>query len=586
MQPNSTSPLPPPEPPSSARAINLKWILAGAGVGMLLLTACLVLLLILAPALLRNLEPETQSRLVRRLPFLRSLIPTEVVRMLPTVAATNAEAIALLGPATATATNPVILVVTATAQPATATVTIPTTAPTTIPTTAPSTVSNTINAASTARPATVLPTSATRIVVMPSATLTPNQAASQSASLATPQPSATHTTPADQLATVVQLTLTSLNGSTATLPPTLTATIPPATALPTQLPTLTATASTTPLPTLIPTATNDPLRPATYSLDGTMKWEPQLWNNCGPANLLQGLRFYGIRESQAAIAQALKPNQEDKNVGSDELVRYVNERIPAERKLRALVRYGGNIDLLKRLIAARFATIIETGFFDPDEPEKGWLGHYLTLIGYDDASGSFARLDTLKGVTTEAYGLTDDLWKHFNRPYIVIYEQDREAEVFAILGPNADTQFNAGYALDLARAEAVRNPQDEYAWFNMGSSFTMLKRYRDAALAYDQAFSFNRLPYRLTWYEFGFYEAYYQTRQYDRLIALATYNIETSKAHEETPFYWRALAYAAQGRTPEALADLQTSLAFNRNFDRATVAKAQIENGTFRPPKG
>jgi tetratricopeptide (TPR) repeat protein len=561
-------------PPSALRRPPnyIKWGLLGAGIGMILLAVATMLALLLTPVVFRNLSAADQQRVVRRLPFLQSLLPTEapVTAVLPTIVVAG-DPLALL----ATDTDEPSPVISAASATFTATSVSPSSTPIP-PTVTPSVTASLIPpttqaplavaAVNTALPSDTPPPSATP--VPPTATPSPLPSDTATASV-TASTTATNTAPA-----VI----------TATPFPTLTP-IPPSS---TPFPTLTPPPTETPLPTAIaalatgiPTPSNFVAPPA-FSLIGKMRWEPQLWNNCGPANLVQVLRFMNWRDNQANVASLIKPTQNDKNVSPFELVNYVNTRTT----LRAIQRSAGSLALLKHLVSQQFGVIVETGYIDPEEPDEGWIGHYKTLLAYDDSTQLVTWLDTLKDVQSETYPALEEYWRHFNRVYIVVFPPEREAELMAILGPNADENYNARQTLDLALAEARANPNDAYAWFNIGTSLVMLKQYPDAALAYDKAFSLATLPYRHTWYQFGFYEAYYHTRRFDLVIALADYNIERTKGHEETPFYWRGMALAATGRTAEAITAFEASLAFNWLFTPADDALKQVRAGTFAPPAG
>src|SRR5215207_3489200 len=206
--------------------------------------------------------------------------------------------------------------------------------------------------------------------------------------------------------------------------------------------------------------------PPAFQLEGINHiW--QNWNNCGPATLTMGLTYYGVEADQYPAALWLKPNYEDKNVSPWQMAEYVNTQVPGTTK--AMVRYGGSLDLLKTLVVNGFPVLIEEGY-DPPEDDQGWMGHYLLIKGYDDATGVFITNDSFLGQDRHyTYAHIDEFWRHFNRVYIVLYSMEREAEVFALLGPDADPQQNYVNALDLARAEAVANPEDPYAWFDMGT---------------------------------------------------------------------------------------------------------------------
>jgi len=350
-----------------------------------------------------------------------------------------------------------------------------------------------------------------------------------------------------------------------------------------------ATLEPTPLPSL-PSATPDlgptftPLvqptaipAPPSARLSN-IRYEEQGWNNCGPTTMTMALSYYGYSENQYAAARWMKPHTEDKNVSPWQMVRFVHENTG----LKALYRYGGTIDLLKRLIAAGFPVVIEKGFQPAGED---WMGHYLLLMGYDDAQQRFLAYDSYLGHGNgnglpHPYSVLDENWRHFNRVFIVVYEPSREMALREVLGDYADPVYGYQAALEAARAEATRNPNDKWAWFNMGTSYTLLNDYQSAEVAYDQAFQL-QLPWRMLWYQFGPYEAYFNVGRYDDVLTLAEANRNITPYVEET-YYWKGVVYAAQGNTQSALQELDRALFYNRNFIPAQEAKAQVEAGTFQ----
>jgi hypothetical protein len=377
-------------------------------------------------------------------------------------------------------------------------------------------------------------------------------------------------------------TATPRPASRVTLPPArdLPAVYSPADPPPIQQPAQTGDPAAT--PTLLPSPTPAEI-PVAVRLEG-MTWEPQKFNNCGPANLIQAMRFLKWRETQEVVAGWLKPSKLDKNVSPWQLVEYVNTRTNGQ--LRALTRVSGNLGLVKQLVARRFGVIVETGFYDPDDPQEGWIGHYLTIIGYDDNQARLYKLDTYKGEKSEDYAVIDELWSHFNRRYLVVYPPEREAELAQIIGPDMDTTHNARQSLETAIVEARLLPSNPFVWFNLASSLTLLGRYAEAAQYYDYARSVNggQLPYRITWYEFGPFEAYYNAGRYDDALALIAFTIETSKGEVEEMFYWRGMIAAARGDVANAVNDFTITLRFNANFTPAAVALQQVQSGTFKPP--
>ncbi|QPC83402.1 C39 family peptidase [Phototrophicus methaneseepsis] len=332
--------------------------------------------------------------------------------------------------------------------------------------------------------------------------------------------------------------------------------------------------SSEPTPESVPTE-EAVILPGSWRLNG-INFEYQKWNNCGPATLTNALTYFGYTDNQDRAAIWLKPNGEDKNVSPDQMVAFVNSQVP-ELQVFAEARYGGTLETLKMLLFNNFPVIIEAGY-DPEPHDLGWMGHYLLVTGYDDAQGIFYTHDSYIGADkTYTYEHVQEFWQHFNYTYIVLYTLDRDAELQTILATNADERQNAINALEIARAEAVADQANKWAWFNMGTNFVALDMYEEAATAYDRAFSLG-MPFRTMWYQFGPFEAYYQTGDYDTVLSLAQSNLNDGGGHfvEET-FYYGGLAREAMGETQRALSNYMEAARFNPNFSPAIEARDRLQ---------
>jgi hypothetical protein len=216
---------------------------------------------------------------------------------------------------------------------------------------------------------------------------------------------------------------------------------------PTSAPTLPLDLTSTPAPSPVPSPTWAPL-PASASLNG-IRHEYQQFNNCAPSSLSMVLSYWGWVGDQYLTRAYLRPNFEadDKNVNPYEIVDYVQKQTQYD----ALWRVGGDMDTLKRLLAAGFPVLIEKGLEDPHD--HSWLGHYQILSGYDDAKSQFLVYDSYEG-PPEAYGVSYEtigqFWRHFNFVYLVVFPRERTAEVNALLGANSDPQVNYRNAAALA----------------------------------------------------------------------------------------------------------------------------------------
>jgi len=317
-----------------------------------------------------------------------------------------------------------------------------------------------------------------------------------------------------------------------------------------------------------------PAIPAAYTMQN-VRFEHQQWNNCGPATLTNALSHFGYTNDQGRAAQWLKPNGEDKNVSPWQMAEFVNAQVP-ELPVQALVRVGGDLEHLKQLVANDFPVIIEKGY-DPEPDRLGWMGHYLLMIGYNDGAEQFITHDSYIGQNVEySYSYIEDFWQHFNYTYLVLYNVTRYEELMSILGDDADERQNYVNALEIARAEAIEDAGDAFAWFNMGTNFVELGMYQEAAIAYDQARNIG-LPWRMLWYQFGPFEAYYEVGRYDDMITLAQANMNDGGGHfvEET-FYYGGLARQGRGESERAILNYNSALEFNPNFTPAREARDQL----------
>ncbi|MCD6401689.1 MAG: C39 family peptidase [Anaerolineales bacterium] len=372
---------------------------------------------------------------------------------------------------------------------------------------------------------------------------------------------------------IVEQTLQAMTPSITPTP-----TSPPATFTPTN-----AGPTNTQIPTQPPTLTPTPI-PEKVVLHGVIH-EFQKWNNCGPANLSMALSYWDWQGDQRDTAAFLKPNQRDKNVMPYEMIAYVNEMT----ELEALWRPGGDLEMLKKLIAAGFPVIIEKGFEGPGF--DGWMGHYELLSSYDDTRSRFLAQDSyIMPNLPVSYDDVQTYWQQFNYTFIVVYPPEREAEVLDLLGPLADETTSYQIAAQRASNEifTTEGREKAFAWFNRGTNLVYLDDYAGAAKAYDEYFTLVatldsnevNLPWRNLWYQTGPYWAYFYTgRTYD-VIDLATTTIEAaSEPAIEESWYWRGLAKEALGDVLGAIKDLEKAVELNENFDAAQYHLNRLRGG-------
>jgi tetratricopeptide (TPR) repeat protein len=289
----------------------------------------------------------------------------------------------------------------------------------------------------------------------------------------------------------------------------------------------------------------------------------QTWNNCGPTTISTYLSYYGLQTTQAQAAAMLKPNADDKNVSPEELAGYARAQ-----GLEALVRLNGDITLLQTLLSNGFPVIVET-WLDPED--RGGLGHYRLLSGYDQASDSFIAQDSLRGPNAQVPADEfDGLWRVFNRKYVLAFPPEEGERLRAILGAEANDGQMLGAALQRAQAEARQISDDPYAWFNIGSIYVAQGEMELAAGAFDEARRIG-LPYRMLWYQFEPFEAYLALERYEEVIDLATAVLQGTGGLEEL-YYYRGVARQALGEQDSAARDFEAALDYNPLYIPATLA--------------
>jgi len=310
----------------------------------------------------------------------------------------------------------------------------------------------------------------------------------------------------------------------------------------------------------------------------------QKFNNCGPANLTMVLDYYGYETDQELIGDSLKPNYEDRNVSPHELVSYVNENTP----FLANAYRGGDLLLLQRLLADGFPVIIEKGLWL--DVKEGWMGHYLTLVGYDDTEQSFLSLDTFLGPwdgggRLVSYDEVSEKWHQFNNMFIVIRPPKEEERFQTLLPPefsNSEEMWQ-GAALR-ADSMLLEDDEDAFTWFNLGASLTNLgeltgniSQFESATIAFDRARELG-LPWRMLWYQFEPYQAYLVAGRIDdvKLLTEVILIYEGGRNLEETYLY-RGHALLAEGDRAGAEGAYKKALRLNPSMTTAQTALDLLE---------
>jgi tetratricopeptide (TPR) repeat protein len=321
--------------------------------------------------------------------------------------------------------------------------------------------------------------------------------------------------------------------------------------------------------------TRTPALPAAHRLEGLSHYW-QTWNNCGPATLAMNLSYFKLNVTQEQVRLALRPEKDDKNVNPEEMAAYARSQ-----GLNAVARVNGDSQKLRALLLAGVPVLAET-WYEP-KPNDG-MGHYRLLVGYEDAAKEWIAFDSYEshGLDRKApysgirlnYSEFDRLWQVFSRAYVVIYDKTRAEDVEAIIGSDMDDAAMWQRSLGTAQAAVGVNAQNAFAWFNIGTAMTAQGDYANAAAAFDHARRL-KLPWRMLWYQFAPFHAYYEVGRYDEVISLTNATLSTAKNVEEL-YYWRGMAEKAKGDIEAARASWQKALQLQPSYPEANAAFATL----------
>jgi Peptidase_C39 like family len=343
-------------------------------------------------------------------------------------------------------------------------------------------------------------------------------------------------------------------------------------------PFLTLTAEPPHIQSTTPTQASTPI-PAAFLISGGKYFsQHNRWNYCGPANLAMLLSYLGWSGTADDAARFLKPFPKDKNVMPYEMLDFIQFS-----GFDGVVRVGGDLELLKRLIANGYPVLVEKGpHFRDIQGNITWMGHYQILNGYDDLNQVFTSQDSyIKADYPQPYDKLIEEWRSFNYTYLVAFSPEKRNDVLNLLGADADETTNYQRALSKAGEETfkLRGVDQFFAFYNYGSNLVNLRDFAGAAKAYDTAFAlYDSLPedmsirpYRILWYQTGPYFAYYYTGRYTDVIDKATANsiemVRDDLPALEESYYWRGMAEIKMGEKQAAIDDFYTCLKYHSGFE-------------------
>jgi tetratricopeptide (TPR) repeat protein len=159
----------------------------------------------------------------------------------------------------------------------------------------------------------------------------------------------------------------------------------------------------------------------------------------------------------------------------------------------------------------------------------------------------------------------------------MVYPPEMEPTLMGVLGDDWDMDVSRQHALETAQRETQEDPQNAFAWFNLGTNLTYFERYEEAANAYDTARTIG-LPQRMLRYQFGPFISYFHSFRTEELLALTKYALGITRTSEEA-MLWRGWAFYRQGDNSTALKYFRDALKIQPNYEDAQLAIQTVQGG-------
>ncbi len=310
--------------------------------------------------------------------------------------------------------------------------------------------------------------------------------------------------------------------------------------------------------------------PSQYTL-GTSRFVSQTFNNCGPASLSMVMSMMGKDVSQQDLASIMRPFNNPAG-GVDDKSIFAHEFVETAKKygFESLSRPNGNEDILKKLVANDIPVVVRT-WLHPDED----IGHFRIVRGFDDTRGVFIQDDSYEGPNLEySYETFRQMWKPFNYGYILVYPKEKSDVVEAILGDEFNEKIAWKNAKENAEREIATGSADSYSHFNLATALYYLEDYEKSINEYEKVSS--ALPSRMLWYQYEILDAYLKSKQYEKVLSLATDILNRGNTAYSEMYLLRGYVYREQGSFQKAQEEFEKALYYNVNSEEAKSAVMSV----------
>ena len=148
----------------------------------------------------------------------------------------------------------------------------------------------------------------------------------------------------------------------------------------------------------------------------------QTYNNCGPASIVSVLSYYGLKVSQASVAQVLRPN-------GGYMLAGVIPPFVERYGLKATRFRNGSLENIRQLTAAGIPVIVLQWM-----NRVGGIPHFRVVRGYDDKTGLVWLSDPIYGPNVYVhYADFERLWSLAGQEFVPVYRPAQTALVGRIL---------------------------------------------------------------------------------------------------------------------------------------------------------
>ena len=149
-----------------------------------------------------------------------------------------------------------------------------------------------------------------------------------------------------------------------------------------------------------------------------------------------------------------------------------------------------------------------------------------------------------------------------------VYTREKEDLVKSIVGENWSETTMYQNSVDRNQKDADLNPNDMYAWFNLGTSYYGLGDYEKAKAAFEKSQAIG-WPHRMLWYFLQPIQNYNKLGEYQKAIDTANLAMWFNDNYAEM-HYEKAVAFKGLGNLSASKVEAQKTLELDPGF---TLAK-------------